>query len=119
MADSTELINFSYHTSDFREGEHFNAFHSLGIVLSGVIELNDGQKIKQFKQGDLYSVRKNHLMRFVKYPPANGEFKSLTIFLMTIYCAVSVLNTGTKPRRSKETSAYSSFPPDKALTSFM
>jgi len=73
-------INYSCHFSEFREGEQFVQGHSLGMVISGIMELNDGQKKVQFKKGELYSARKNHLLKFVKYPPDQGEFKSLSIF---------------------------------------
>ena len=117
--NTNEFINFSCHVSDYREGEHFNACHSLGIVLSGIIELNDGQKKKKFKQGDLYSVRKNHLMKFVKRPSANGEFKSLTIFFDDELLLDFGKEYGYKSEIKEKSSAYISFQPNKALSSFM
>ncbi|WP_090604268.1 helix-turn-helix domain-containing protein [Parapedobacter koreensis] len=117
--ETTELINFSCHISDYREGEHFNAFHSLGIVLSGVMELNDGQRKKQFKQGDLYSTRKNHLMKFVKHPPENGAFKSLTLSFDEKLLRDFSKEYDYKSEAKQKSSAYISFRPNKALTSFM
>lgn len=74
------LVNYSCQSFEFREGESFVTYHSLGIVISGIMELNDGQKKKLFKKGDLYSSRKNHLLKFIKYPPAGGDFKSLSLY---------------------------------------
>ncbi len=119
MNSTTELISFSCHISNYREGEHFNAFHSLGIVLSGVMELNDGQRKKEFKPGDLYSVRKNHLMKFVKYPPTNGEFKALTMSFDEELLHDFSKEYGYKTETKQKSSAYISFRPNKTLTSFM
>ncbi|MDR1167575.1 MAG: AraC family transcriptional regulator [Heliobacteriaceae bacterium] len=117
--EKIELINFSCHASDYREGEHFNAFHSLGIVLSGIMELNDGQRKKQFKPGDLYSARKNHLMKFVKHPPENGDFKSLTIYFNEELLRDFSLEYKYEARTKQKSAAYICFQPNKALTSFM
>jgi AraC-like DNA-binding protein len=119
MNSTTELISFSCHISNYREGEHFNAFHSLGIVFSGTMELNDGQRKKEFKPGDLYSVRKNHLMKFVKYPPTNGEFKALTISFDEELLHDFSLEYGYKAEIKQKSAAYISFRPNKTLTSFM
>jgi AraC-like DNA-binding protein len=72
-------VNYSCHLAEFREGEQFVETHALGMVLSGTMELNDGEKKELIREGELYCVRKNRLLKFVKYPPANGEFKSLSL----------------------------------------
>lgn len=73
-------VNYSCHFSEFREGEQFTQIHSLGLVLSGEMELDDGSTKTVFKEGELYSARKNRLLKFAKYPPKNGEIKTVTLY---------------------------------------
>jgi len=117
--DESNLINYSCHSSDYREGEQFVSYHSLGIVLSGIMELNDGHKKKQFKKGDLYSSRKNHLLKFVKHPPLNDDFKSLSIYFDEDVLRGFSREYGYISETKQKSSAYISFQPNKALTSFM
>lgn len=72
-------INYSCHLAAFREGEQFVQSHSLGMVLAGTMELNDGDTKEVIREGELYCVRKNNLLKFVKFPPPGGEFKSLSL----------------------------------------
>lgn len=72
-------INYSCYLSAFREGEQFVQSHSLGMVLAGTMELNDGDTKEVIREGELYCVRKNNLLKFVKFPPPGGEFKSLSL----------------------------------------
>lgn len=114
-----KLINFSCHSSDYREGEHFTSIHSLGMVISGAMELDDGQRKQKFEKGDLYSVRKNHLLKFVKYPPANGEFKSLTISFDEELLLDFGREYNYKSETKQKSAAYVTFQDDKSLISFM
>lgn len=117
--EKRELINFSCHASEFREGEHFTSMHSLGMVISGAMELNDGQKKREFEEGNLYSARKNHLLKFVKHPPANGEFKSLTIYFDEELLRDFSMEYGYTTNKKHKSSAFISFPKNKTLTAFM
>lgn len=72
-------VNYSCHLAEFREGEQFVQSHALGMVLSGTMELNDGENKEVIRQGELYFARKNKLLKFIKYPPEGGEFKSLSL----------------------------------------
>ncbi len=113
------LVNFSCHASEFREGENFTFYHSLGIVLSGMMELNNGKRKKQFKKGALYSSRKNHLLKFVKQPPIGGEFRSLSLYFDEKVLRDFSLEFGYTADKKQELPAFISFPPNKELTSFM
>ncbi len=73
-------INYSCYYSQSREGEQFVQVHSLGIVLSGTMEFDDGQQKQQFVKGDIYMARKDRLLKFVKWPALGGEFKSMSIW---------------------------------------
>jgi len=73
-------INYSCHFTQYREGEQFVRIHSLGLVVSGSMTLDDGLNKIEFTAGRLYAARKNHLLKFIKNPGTANEFKSLSIY---------------------------------------
>ncbi|MDQ0783290.1 AraC family transcriptional regulator [Chryseobacterium sp. W4I1] len=79
MSENIEYINYSCYFTVFREGEQFVLYNSLCMVISGEMELNDGVHRKIFRSGDVYLVRKNQLLKFLKKPGEESEFKSLSI----------------------------------------
>lgn len=79
MSENIEYINYSCYFTVFREGEQFVPYNSLCMVISGEMELNDGVHRKIFRSGDIYLVRKNQLLKFLKKPGEESEFKSLSI----------------------------------------
>ncbi|WP_213279078.1 helix-turn-helix domain-containing protein [Chryseobacterium indologenes] len=111
-------INYSCHFSEFREGEQFARIHSLGLVLSGEMELNDGITKTIFKEGELYSARKNRLLKFAKYPPKNGEIRTVTIYFDEAILRDFSREYGYQAEKKDNTPAFIK-PDQKALTSFM
>ncbi|KMQ65296.1 AraC family transcriptional regulator [Chryseobacterium sp. FH2] len=111
-------INYSCHFAEFRDGEQFAQTHSLGLVISGQMELNDGQKKTVFKKGELYSSRKNHLLKFVKHPPKNGEIKTLTIYFDDDILHEFGKEYGYKADKGEISLAYIK-PKNKTLRAFM
>ncbi|WP_228449363.1 hypothetical protein [Chryseobacterium sp. 2VB] len=111
-------INYSCHFSEFREGEQFARIHSLGLVLSGEMELNDGITKKIFKEGELYSARKNHLLKFAKYPPKNGEIRTISIYFDDAMLHDFSREYGYQAEKKDNIQAYIK-PEQKALHSFM
>lgn len=79
MSESINYINYSCYFTTFREGEQFSSYNSLSMVISGQMELNDGVHRKVFRSGDVYLVRRNQLVKFLKKPGEESEFKSLSI----------------------------------------
>ncbi|MFN1216874.1 helix-turn-helix domain-containing protein [Chryseobacterium kwangjuense] len=79
MSESINYINYSCYFTTFREGEQFSSYNSLSMVISGEMELNDGVHQKVFRSGDVYLVRRNQLVKFLKKPGEESEFKSLSI----------------------------------------
>ncbi|THF51758.1 helix-turn-helix transcriptional regulator [Flavobacterium supellecticarium] len=79
MATTSDNIRYSCHAAAFREGEQFVHSHSLSMVISGEMELNDGTNRHIFRKGDLYFARKKQLLKFIKKPLENEEFKSISI----------------------------------------
>lgn len=111
-------INYSCHFTEFREGEQFARIHSLGLVLSGEMELNDGITKTIFKEGELYSARKNRLVKFAKYPPKDGEIKTVTIYFDEAILRDFSREYGYQAEKKENIPAYIK-PNQKALTSFM
>ncbi|PUZ27677.1 AraC-type DNA-binding protein [Chitinophaga costaii] len=72
-------IFYSCYTQQNREGESFVLVHVLSHVISGRSETTVGDKTFTFQEGDLYFFRKNQLARYIKMPPPDGEFKSVSI----------------------------------------
>lgn len=79
MSENLDYINYSCYFTVFREGEHFVSYNALSMVISGEMELNDGELRKVFRSGDVYLVRKNQLLKYLKKPGEEAEFKSLSI----------------------------------------
>ncbi|QJX46312.1 helix-turn-helix transcriptional regulator [Hymenobacter taeanensis] len=74
-------ILYSCYYSQSRAGEQFVAEHALSFQLSGTLTTYDGFREQVFRAGDLRLVKRNHLVKFNKQPPENGEFKSLSVTL--------------------------------------
>lgn len=49
------------------------------MIVSGEMELNDGTERRIFGKGGIYLARKNQLLKFVKNPAEQEEFKSLSL----------------------------------------
>lgn len=81
--ESKELsgIVYSHYSKINREGEHFIPKHTLSYQITGSLILTDGNKEYKSHDGSFRLIRKNQLLKFVKQPPTDGEFKSLTIYL--------------------------------------
>lgn len=113
------LLNYSCHSSEFREGESFTFFHSIGIVLSGAMELNNGQKKKIFRKGELFSSGKNHLLKFIKLPAEDGEFKSLSLYFDEQVLRDFSHEYGYTSERKQHSEAFTSFPKNEELIIFI
>ncbi|PQA92395.1 AraC family transcriptional regulator [Chryseobacterium shigense] len=79
MSENIDYINYSCYFTVFREGEQFVSYNALSMVISGEMELNDGAQRQIFRSGDIYLVRKNQLLKFLKKPGEEAEFKSLSL----------------------------------------
>lgn len=73
-------IQYSCYFTRSSAGEQFVPEHAISLIISGNLELNDGKSTAIFKSGDLYFCRRNSLMKYTKYPPEGGEFRSISIF---------------------------------------
>lgn len=80
MSEKSEIVYSCYHEVS-RKGENFVPQHTLSFQLSGSFALADGKETYLAKEGDFNLIRKNQLVKFVKYPPENGVFESMNIYL--------------------------------------
>lgn len=55
--------------------------HCLSYLISGSVTVLDGENTRTFRPGDYMYSPKNHLAKFVKHPPANGNYKSIAIIM--------------------------------------
>lgn len=74
-------IAYSCYATKSREGEHFVQECTFTYQIAGSLVLNDGNQTYISNAGAFRLVRRNQLLKFIKEPPENGEFRSLTIFL--------------------------------------
>ena len=112
-------INYSCHLAEFREGEQFVETHALGMVLAGTMELNDGESKELIREGELYCVRKNQLLKFVKFPPENGEFRSLSLRFDEKLLVDFSREYGYQPEKQNSPAAFIRLPKEKSLLLFM
>lgn len=73
-------ISYSCYYSQSREGEQFVPEHIFSYQISGTLTLNDGQKKHVFKPGDFRLIKRSNLIKFLKEPPPNGEFRSVSVY---------------------------------------
>jgi AraC-like DNA-binding protein len=64
-----------------RSAENFISDHSICYVQSGMLEFELAGQIIRFYEGEAFFVRRYLLARAVKYPAADGEYKSLWVYL--------------------------------------
>lgn len=74
-------IAYSCYHKKSREGEQFVQDNVLSYLISGSSVLNDGTKEYVCNQGSMQLIPRNQFMKFVKYPPDQGEYQSLSIYL--------------------------------------
>ncbi|RRB06661.1 helix-turn-helix domain-containing protein [Larkinella rosea] len=97
---SPQIVYNCYYTRS-REGEQFIPEHILSYQLAGTLVMNDGNKEYFFKEGDIRFCKRNHLVKFIKTPPADGEFKSLSLYLDQETLRDFSLEYGIKPEENK------------------
>ncbi|WP_343631705.1 AraC family transcriptional regulator [Fluviicola sp.] len=112
-------INYSCHLAEFREGEQFVQTHAVGIVLEGSMELNDGETKETIREGEIYVVRKNQLLKFVKFPPPNGEFQSLSLRFDEQLLRDFSNEYGYTAEKQASRPVFYKFPENKSLSTFM
>jgi AraC family transcriptional regulator, exoenzyme S synthesis regulatory protein ExsA len=72
------IVYSCYHQVS-RGGEQFIQDHILSYHISGILLVNDGTEEHRFEPGDFRFVKRNQLAKFLKQPPVDGPFKSVSI----------------------------------------
>jgi AraC family transcriptional regulator, exoenzyme S synthesis regulatory protein ExsA len=77
-----ELVgNFLYSCIQSRNREHeqFNAEHAMGYIISGSTQFFTAQGASAHGPGSMGLVKRHMLIKATKIPPANGQFKSISL----------------------------------------
>ncbi|WP_183576143.1 AraC family transcriptional regulator [Mucilaginibacter sp. X5P1] len=78
-AKELQLILFACYPYTSREGENFIPEHSCNYIISGNADITIAGKTYHCKPGEFRFFRRNQLSKYVKYPQAGGEYKSISI----------------------------------------
>jgi len=74
-------INHSCYVSRSREGEQFVSEHVFSYQIAGSLVISNGTQIYRVNEGDFRLSKRNQLIKFEKFPPANGQYRALSIYL--------------------------------------
>lgn len=74
-------ILYSCYFTRSREGEQFIPEHVFSYQIAGTLTVFDGTNTHIYNEGDFRLSRRNKLAKFVKQPPENEEFRSLSVYL--------------------------------------
>jgi len=72
-------ILYSCYSHTSRDGEQFVPEHVLSYIISGSTSTYIGGKSYLFSEGDFRFIKRNQLSKYVKHPPVNGEYRSISI----------------------------------------
>jgi AraC-like DNA-binding protein len=112
-------IVYSCYVSRSREGEQFVKEHVFSYQLTGSLVINDGEKESMIKEGDLRFCKRNTLVKFVKYPPEQGEYKALSIYLDQETLRNFSMEYGYKSEHKDVANAIISLKPDPLLKGYI
>lgn len=112
-------IAYSCYAAKSREGEQFVPEHVLNYQIAGRLVVNDGHQDYIFNEGDFRFHRRNSLVKFSKFPPEGGEFKSISIFLDQEILRSISLEYGYKAELSGTADSIVELQPTKLLKSYM
>ena len=112
-------ILYSCYLTRNREGEQFVQEHVFSYQIAGSIVVNDGANVQTFKEGEFRFHKRNQLIKFVKQPPENGEFKGLSVYLDQETLRNFSMEYGYKAEKQHEGEAFLNLKPHPLLKSYM
>ncbi|MBD2753843.1 helix-turn-helix domain-containing protein [Spirosoma validum] len=112
-------IAYSCYFTRSREGEQFVPEHVFSYQIAGTLITNDGNKEYIFNEGDFRFSRRNHLVKFIKQPPKDGEFKSISVYLDQETLRNVSLDYGYKAQHTQNSDAILELKPDPLYKSYM
>ena len=79
---ATSRISYACYDRHRRTGEQFVPQHVFSYQLAGQTMVSDGEQTHRFEAGSFRLIRRNHLFKFTKEPPAGGgEFRTVAVCL--------------------------------------
>ena len=112
-------ITYSCYSSQVREGEQFIPDHIFSYQVSGTLLINDGRKTYQLEAGDFRLTRRNSLIKFVKRPPEQGDYRNISIFLSQDILRDFSLEFGYTGQKKIVTGSVIRLPTNRLLTNYM
>lgn len=112
-------IYFSCYFTRSRLGEQFVQEHTIAYIVSGKLEMNDGEHTQLFGTGDLYFCRRNSLVKYTKYPPEGGEYRSISIFFDQDFLRGFSIEFGYKTEGGSKSSPFELLPSKSVLGNYM
>ncbi|WP_426667926.1 helix-turn-helix domain-containing protein [Mucilaginibacter sp. McL0603] len=114
-----QQIHYSCYLARTREGEQFIPEHVFSYQIAGTLTIKDGDKEYISKEDDFRLSKRNHLVKFIKQPPANGEFKAISIYLDQETLRNFSMEYGYKAEKRVEGDAVLNLRPDPLYKSYM
>ena len=112
-------IRYACYYTKNREGEQFVPEHVFSYLLSGTFTMTDGDKEYVSHEGDFKLCKRNHLLKYYKQPPENGEFKSVSVFLDQKTLQDLSLEYGYRAEKRHEGDAVLALPPNALYKNYM
>lgn len=112
-------IAYSCYYTRSREGEQFVPEHVFSYQIAGTLVTTDGTNEYLFREGDFRLSKRNHLVKFTKFPPEHGEFKSLSIYLTQEMLRAVSMEYGITAETHQEGDAILELKPDPLYKSYM
>jgi AraC-like DNA-binding protein len=78
-APTRPRILYSCYANLSREGEQFVPEHVFSYQVAGTLLLHDGTREYTLHAGSFRLLKRNHLVKFTKQLPANGDYQSLSV----------------------------------------
>ncbi|MRX66778.1 AraC-type DNA-binding protein [Flavobacterium resistens] len=118
-ANPKPKILYSCYYARSREGEHFIPEHVFSYQISGEMIASDSKNTYHTKAGDFRFSKRNHLAKFTKIPPEEGEFKTISLFLDQEILREVSKEYDFKATKKADTKAMITLAPNPLYKSFM
>lgn len=112
-------IQYSCYFTRSREGEQFVPDHVIGYVITGSLSLTDGKRTVAYGPGDSYYIGRNQLLKFMKTPGEQQEFRSVSIYLTQEVLRKFSLVHGYAAENNHEAPSFMSLTPYRQFVAFM
>lgn len=115
----SKQIVYSCYVNRTREGEQFVPVHVFTYQISGSLIFNDGKDAHICNEGAFRFIRRNNLIKFLKQPPENGEFKTISVYLEEETLRDFSMEYGYTADKQVESPVVTALKPDPLFKSYM